>query len=162
MYIKVRKTANSKKGALLKIVNSNDRIYDSLEGLMKRLDSMFRLSHSNWPNDCCAAFLGGTRRYGLLRGPSSSSCGGLRPRFFLPFGQKRAFYTVCFAILSHFFVFSSDLSNFFLSKTKTEQQIQKKSKKSNNLKSDYKKKITKKERKKSPILLFSIFKEISL
>ena len=30
-----------------------------------------------------------TRRYGLLRGPTSSCCGGLRPWLFLPFGQKK-------------------------------------------------------------------------
>ena len=32
-----------------------------------------------------------TRRYGSLRGPTSSSCGGLWPRHFLPFGQKKSF-----------------------------------------------------------------------
>ena len=33
-----------------------------------------------------------TRRYGPLRGPTSSSCGGLRPspEAFLPFGQKES------------------------------------------------------------------------
>ena len=36
-----------------------------------------------------------TRRYGPLRGPTSSSCGGLRPRLFLPFGQKKSF-SCCF------------------------------------------------------------------
>ena len=39
-----------------------------------------------------------TRRCGPLRGPSSSSCGGLRPSaevFFCPSGKKRSFY-VCF------------------------------------------------------------------
>ena len=30
-----------------------------------------------------------TRRYGPLRGPTSSSCEGLRPRLFLPFWQKK-------------------------------------------------------------------------
>ena len=31
-----------------------------------------------------------TRRYGPLRGPTSSSCRGLRPRLFLHFGQKKS------------------------------------------------------------------------
>ena len=36
-----------------------------------------------------------TRRYGPLRGPTSSSCGGLRPRgFFCPPGKKRTYYAV--------------------------------------------------------------------
>ena len=40
-----------------------------------------------------------TRRYGMLRGPTSSSCGGLWPRLSLPFGGKKiAFY----AVLVHF------------------------------------------------------------
>ena len=55
-----------------------------------------------------------TRRYGPLRGPTSSSCGGLRPStegFFSPSGKKRAYY----AVLAHFwqfFVSSSNLGNF--------------------------------------------------
>ena len=52
-----------------------------------------------------------TRRYSPLRGLTSSSCGGLRPRLFLPFGQKRAYY----AVLAHFWQFlvsSSNLGNF--------------------------------------------------
>ena len=52
-----------------------------------------------------------TRRYGPLRGPTSSSCGGLRPRLFLPFGQKRAYYAVL-AHFWHFLVSSSNLGNF--------------------------------------------------
>ena len=36
-----------------------------------------------------------TKRYGPLRGPTSSSCGGLRPRLFLPFGQKKSLFC-CF------------------------------------------------------------------
>ena len=31
-----------------------------------------------------------TRRYSSLGGLTSSSCGGLRPRLFLPFGQKKS------------------------------------------------------------------------
>ena len=55
-----------------------------------------------------------TRRYGPLRGPTSSSCGGLQPLaegFFCPLGKKRAYY----AVLAHFcqfFVSSSNLGNF--------------------------------------------------
>ena len=48
-----------------------------------------------------------TRRYGPLRGPTSSSCGG----FFSPSGKKRAYY----AVLAHFWQFlvsSSNLGNF--------------------------------------------------
>ena len=55
-----------------------------------------------------------TRRCGPLRGPSSSSCGGLRPSaeaFFCPLGKKRSFY-VCFGPnFGHFWI-SSNLSNF--------------------------------------------------
>ena len=42
-----------------------------------------------------------TRRYGPLRGPSSSSCGGLRPlaEVFLLFGEKKYFLCV---FLAHF------------------------------------------------------------
>ena len=55
-----------------------------------------------------------TRRYGPLCGPTSSSCGGLRPSsegFFCPSGKKRPYY----AVLANFrpsLVSSSDLSNF--------------------------------------------------
>ena len=55
-----------------------------------------------------------TRRYGTLRRPTSSSCGGLRPSaegFFGPSGKKRPYYTV----LANFrpsLVSSSNLSNF--------------------------------------------------
>ena len=53
-----------------------------------------------------------TRRYGPLRGPTSSSCGGLRPRLFFPFGQKKGAY---YAVLVNFWqllVPSSNLGNF--------------------------------------------------
>ena len=60
-----------------------------------------------------------TRRYGLLRGPTSSSCAGLRPRLFLPFGP---FW--CSVVTS--VTFSSNLSNF--------KKNPKKSKKFKNLK----------------------------
>ena len=56
-----------------------------------------------------------TRGYGLLRGPTSSSCGGLRPRLrlFLLLGQKkkRAYYAVM-AHFKPFWVFSRNLGNF--------------------------------------------------
>ena len=38
---------------------------------------------------CLKLHWGNTRRYGSLPGPTSSSCGGLRPRFFFPSGEKR-------------------------------------------------------------------------
>ena len=53
--------------------------------------------------------LADTRRYGPLRGPTSSSCGGLR--LFCPSGKKRAYY----AALAHFWhvlVSNSNLGNF--------------------------------------------------
>ena len=46
----------------------------------------------------------GTRRYGPLRGPTSSSCGGLRPlaeAFFALSGKKRAFYAVLVSSSNH-------------------------------------------------------------
>ena len=55
-----------------------------------------------------------TRRYGPLRGPTFSSCGGLRPLakvFFCPLGKKIDYY----ADLAHFrsfLVSSSNLCNF--------------------------------------------------
>ena len=55
-----------------------------------------------------------TKRYGPLRGPTSSSCGGIRPSadgFFCPSGKKRAYYAVL-AHFWHFFVSSSNLGNF--------------------------------------------------
>ena len=50
-----------------------------------------------------------TRRYGPLRGPTSSSCGGLRPRIFS--GKKRAYYAVL-ALFWQFLVSSSNLGTF--------------------------------------------------
>ena len=54
----------------------------------------------------------------LIHGLTSSFCGGLRPRLFLPFGQKKAFILFV-PILSHFWwsvvnsvTFISNLSNF--------------------------------------------------
>ena len=54
--------------------------------------------------------LEGTARYaGLLLAPAEGF--GLRPRLFLPFGQKKSF--LCsFGLLRPFLVFSSNLSNF--------------------------------------------------
>ena len=63
-----------------------------------------------------------TRRYGPLHGPTSSSCGGLRPlaKVFvaLPAGKKRAYFAVL-PIFGHFWcslvtliTFSSNLSTF--------------------------------------------------
>ena len=49
-----------------------------------------------------------SRRYRLLCGLTSSSCGGLLPRLFLPFRQKRAFTAVC-AYVRPFLVFNSNL-----------------------------------------------------
>ena len=43
-----------------------------------------------------------TRRYSPLRGLTSSSCGGLRPRLFLPFGQKKSLL-YCFGRFLAFF-----------------------------------------------------------
>ena len=42
------------------------------------------------------------RRYGPLGGPTSSSCGGLLPGFFLPFGQKKDLIMLFWPILSRF------------------------------------------------------------
>ena len=57
----------------------------------------------------------GTRRCGPLRGPSSSSCGGLWPRprpFCCAWGKKKSFWYIYFGPkLGHFLVISSDLSN---------------------------------------------------
>ena len=44
----------------------------------------------------------GTRRYSPLRGLTSSSCGGLRPMLFLPFGQKKSLLR-CFGPFLAFF-----------------------------------------------------------
>ena len=60
----------------------------------------------NWAILCCflaTFYIICTRRYGPLRGPTSSSCGGLRPRlFFLPFGQKKSLLC-CFGPFLAFF-----------------------------------------------------------
>ena len=68
--------------------------------------------------------LGFTRRYSLLCGLSSSSCGGLWPSvksFFCPLGQKRAFYAVlaffCCSVLTSV-TFSNNHSNFDKNKKK--------------------------------------------
>ena len=63
-----------------------------------------------------------TRRYGLLCGSTSSSCGGLwpsAPGFFLPFGQKKrgyhgvlAYFDTCLVSSSNLGNFSANLSNF--------------------------------------------------
>ena len=52
--------------------------------------------------------LNATRRYGPLHGPTSSSCGGLRPRLFLPVGPKKTLFC-CFG---QFLVSRSNLGNF--------------------------------------------------
>ena len=90
-----------------------------------------------------------TKRCGPLRGPSSSSCGGLQPlaeAFFCPPGKKRSFY-ICFGQhFGHFWrsvvtsvTFSSNLSNF-----KKIQKNPKNSKISNNSKKSEKSKKSKK------------------
>ena len=63
--------------------------------------------------------LEGTARYACLLLATAEGF-GLRPKLFLPFGQKRAFHAVFFLILDHFrcsvvtsVVFSSNLRNFF-------------------------------------------------
>ena len=60
-----------------------------------------------------------TRRYSQLRGPTSSSCGGLRPWLFLPFGQKIDLIMLFWPNFGNFWcsvvtivTFSSNLSNF--------------------------------------------------
>ena len=60
-----------------------------------------------------------TRRYGPLRGPTFSSCKGLRPRFFLPFGQQKELIMLFLPIFGNFLcpvvtlvTFSSNISNF--------------------------------------------------
>ena len=77
---------------------------------------MARLSSSS--QNCASSKLctiTNTSRYGPLRassGPTSSSCGGLRPSaegFFCPLGQKKAYYAVL-ANFRPFLVFSSNLS----------------------------------------------------
>ena len=50
------------------------------------------------PQSCCFCNFSKTRRYGPLRGPNSSSCGGLQP-------LAEAYYAVL--------VFSSNLGNFY-------------------------------------------------
>ena len=52
-----------------------------------------------------------TRRYSPLRGLTSRSCGGLRPRIFCPLGKN----IVLYAVLAYFtpcLLFSSNFSNF--------------------------------------------------
>ena len=53
-----------------------------------------------------------TRRCGPLRGPSSSSCRGLRQRPFLPFGQNKGFLYLFWPKFWSVLVISSNLSNF--------------------------------------------------
>ena len=52
-------------------------------------------------NEAQFVLLRNTRRYSPLSGPTSSSCGGLRPlaKVFLPYGQKKRAY---YAVLAHF------------------------------------------------------------
>ena len=55
-----------------------------------------------------------TRRYGPLRGPTSSSCGGLRPSaeaFFALLAKKKNYYAVL-AHFQQFLVSSSNIGNF--------------------------------------------------
>ena len=60
--------------------------------------------------DTVAIELEGTARYaGLLLAPAEGF--GLRPRLFLPFGKKRAYYAVL-ANFWQFLVSSSNLANF--------------------------------------------------
>ena len=83
--------------------------------------------------------INGTRRYGPLRGPTSSSCGGLWPRLF--FALQRLL--CCLAHFDNFWcpvvtlvTFSSNISNFERNPKKTkniQKEIQKISKNFQNL-----------------------------
>ena len=53
-----------------------------------------------------------TRRCGLLRGPSSSSCRGLRPRPFFALRAKKDLFMSVLANILEFLVISSNLSKF--------------------------------------------------
>ena len=75
-----------------------------------------------------------TRRYGPLRGPTSSSCGGLRPsaESFLTFGQKRELIMLFWTIFGNFWcpvvtlvTFSTNLSNFKRNPQKNPKKVQK-------------------------------------
>ena len=61
------------------------------KGVRRRRNNHFISNRSFWYFSCIIA----TRRYGLLREPTSSSCGGLRPLsevFFCPLGKKTNYY----------------------------------------------------------------------
>ena len=112
-------------------------------------------------------YIGETRRYSPLRGFSSSSCGVLRPRLFLP-GPKKSFFMRIYLIFGHFWwsvvtsvSFSSNLSNFgkksifFLSKEKSIQKSQKNGKSQKKQKIGIFEKISKV--KKNPFFFFKKF-----
>ena len=72
-----------------------------------------------------------TRRYGPLCGPTSSSCGGLRPLAEAFFGQKKELIMLFWPIFGNFWcpvvtlvTFSSNISNN-TKKTKKSKKIQK-------------------------------------
>ena len=73
-----------------------------------------------------------TRRYSPLRRPTSSYCGGLRPRHFLPFEQKKALIMLFWPIFGNFWcpvvtlvAFSSNLRNFEMNLKKNKKIPQK-------------------------------------
>ena len=72
----------------------------SVVWVVKQICPVTMISHV-MPSWNLACTIMSTRRYGPLRGPTSSSCGGLRPRLFCPLGKERAFY----AVLAHFWRF---------------------------------------------------------
>ena len=103
----------------------------------------------------CKTPLMTTRRYGPLRGPTSSSCGGLRPRlFFLP---KKELFMLFWPIFGNFWcpvvtmvTFSSNLINFERNQKKTKNSRNnptKKSKKFKNPKVQKSPKSSKKSKK---------------
>ena len=88
-----------------------------------------------------------TRRYGPLGGPTSSSCGGLRPsaEAFLALRAKKEPIMLFWPIFGNFWctvvtlvTFISNISNFENNPKKTEQ-IQKKSKKIQKISKNFKK-----------------------
>ena len=77
------------------------------------------------------SYINTTRKYSPLRGLSSSSCGGLWPGLFWPFGQKRLIM-LFWPILGHFWcsvvtlgTFSSNLNNLFLNPKKSKKSQKK-------------------------------------
>ena len=91
--------------------NKNQLSLWLLWSVEKLFEHLFVIVDQGWGKWCQSLYL--TRRYGPLRGPTSSSCRGLRPRLFFALrAKKRELIMLFWPIFWQFWVASSNIGNF--------------------------------------------------